>query len=90
MKGLNDLYDTICMTHNSQSVFRFSLCIHFHTSFSYRVVVRTEYSAFPSFSKMSQKQAAAALVSKKNKSRKKAQKVGMKPWLKRGEKLGFY
>ena len=40
---LNDLYDTICMTHNSQLVFRFSLRLHFHTSCPYRVHKRCLY-----------------------------------------------
>ena len=54
---LNDLCDTICMTHNSQSVFRFSFhCVYtfiqvVHTKFI--KVVCTEYSAFKNFSKMS-------------------------------------
>ena len=86
LKSFNDL-------HGSQSVFRisdfqiFTFIQVVHTELI--KVVRTEYSAFKSLSKMIQEKAAAAVViaiiSKKNKSRKKRQKrkVGIKSWLKR-------
>ena len=71
---LNDVYD-------SQSVFKFSLRLHSHTSCSYRVLKKCsyrEYSAFKNSSKMIQEQAAAtvciALISEKNKSREKGKK----------------
>ena len=62
-----------------------------HKSCSYRV-----FTAFKSLSKISHEQAASvvivALISRKNKSRKKRhkRKVGMKPWLKRKKNCGFY
>ena len=72
--NVNDLYDTTCMTHN-----RFS---NFHCAYTviqvFMKVVRTDYSAFKSSSKMIQEQAAAAvtiaLISEKNKSRKNRKK----------------
>ena len=72
---LNDLYDTTCMTHNRFSNFHcvYTIIQVVHTEFI--KVVLTEYSAFKSSSKMIQEQAAAAviiaLISEKNKSRKK-------------------
>ena len=71
---LNDLYDTTCMTHN-----RFS---NFHCVYTIIQVVHAElikmllkYSTFKSSSKMIQELDAAAviiaLISEKNKSRKK-------------------
>ena len=76
---LNDLYDTICITHDRFSDFH---CVStlaqqvVHTEFI--KVVRTEYSAFKSWSKMSQEKVAAAviiaLISDKNKSKKKETK----------------
>ena len=56
-------------------------------------VVRTEYSAFKSSSKIIQEQAAVAviiaLISEKNKLKKKRQKgrVCVKPWFKRRKEL---
>ena len=84
---LNDLYDPTCMTHNrfSDSHRVYIIIQVVHTEFI--KVVRTEYSAFKSSSKMVQEQATAAviiaLISEKNKSRRKRQKrkVCVKPWL---------
>ena len=64
-----------------------------HTKFI--KVVRTDYSAFKSSSKVIKEQAAAAviiaLISEKNKSRKNRKKrVCVKPRLKRKKKLEFY
>ena len=81
---LNDLYDIICL--------------HFHTSCSCLVYKSCSYRIFSikSLSKMSQDQAAeaviTALLTKENKSRKKRQKrnIGIKPWLKRRKSLEFY
>ena len=72
---LNDLYDTTCITHSRFSNFHcvYSVIQVVHTDFI--KVVLTEYSASKSLSKMIQEQAAAviiiALISEKNKSRKK-------------------
>ena len=93
---LNDLHDTIGMTHNR---FTDSRCVYLskqvvHTELI--KVVRPGDSAFKSLSKMSHEPAVTAvitaLMSEKNKSRKKRQKikVDMKPRLKRKKNLGFY
>ena len=72
---LNDLYDITCMTHNRFSNFHWAyINIQVvHTEFI--KVVHTGYSAFKSSSKTIQEQAASAvisaLISEKNKSRKK-------------------
>ena len=55
---LNDLCDTICMT---QSVFRFSSRLHFHAS-CMEVICTEYYSAFQGLNKISQQQAAAAVL----------------------------
>ena len=84
------------MTHNR---FTDSRCVYLskqvvHTELI--KVVRPEDSAFKSLSKMSHEPAVTAvitaLMSEKNKSRKKRQKikVDMKPRLKRKKNLGFY
>ena len=73
---------------NSQSVFRFSLSLHFHTSCSYRVHKSCSCS-FKISREMIQEQAVAvviiALISEQNESREKRQKgkVCVKPWLNR-------
>ena len=75
---LNDLYDTTCMTHNRFSNFycAYPIMQVVHTEFI--KVLRTDYSAFKSSSKMIQEQAAAAviveLISQKNKSIKNRKK----------------
>ena len=83
------------MTHNQSSNFHcvYTIIQVVHTEFI--KVVLMEYSAFKSSSKMIQEIAAAAviiaLISKKNKLRKK--KVGglcVKPWLKRRKSLELY
>ena len=84
------------MTHNRFSDFHFVFTFIQVAHTEFIKVVLTEHSAFKSLSKMSQEQAVAGviigLISKKDKSRKERQKrkVGMKPWLKRRENLGFY
>ena len=93
---LNDLHDTIGMPQNR---FTDSRCVYLskqvvHTELI--KVVRPGDSAFKSLSKMSHEPAVTAvitaLMSEKNKSRKKRQKikVDMKPRLKRKKNLGFY
>ena len=75
---LNDLYDTTCRTHNRFSNFHcaYTVIQAVHTEFI--KVVRTDYSAFKSSSKMIQEQAVAAVIivltSEKNKSRKNRKK----------------
>ena len=77
---LNDLHDTIGMTHNQ---FTDSRCVYLskqvvHTELI--KVVRPEDSAFKSLSKMSHEPAVTAvitaLMSEKNKSRKKRKNKG--------------
>ena len=92
--ALNDLYDTICTTDNRFSDFHcvWTFIQVVHTEFI--KVVCTEYPAFKNLSKIRQEQAVAAviiaLISEKNKLRKKRQKSkgGIKPWLKR--RKNFY
>ena len=83
------------MTHNQFSNFHcaYTIIQVVHTQFI--KVVRTNYSAFKSSSKMIQEQAASAiiiaLISEKNlskKNREKKRRVCMKPWLKR--RKNFY
>ena len=93
---LNDLCDTICMTHNRLSDFHWAYTFIQVVHTEIIKVVRTEYSDFKTLSKMSQEQAAETviitLISEKNNSKKKRQKrkVGIKPWLKRRKILVFY
>ena len=93
---LNDLHDTIGMPQNR---FTDSRCVYLskqvvHTELI--KVVNPEDSAFKSLSKMSHEPVVTAvitaLMSEKNKSRKKRQKikVDMKARLKRKKNLGFY
>ena len=93
---LNDLYDTICMTHNRFSNFHCVYTIIQVVHAELIKVVLMEYSALKSSSKMIQELAAAAiiiaLISEKNKSRKKrgGESLCVKPWLKRKKNLEFY
>ena len=84
------------MTHSRFSDFH---CVYtfiqvVHTEFI--KVVRTEYSAFKSLSKMKQEQAAAAVIialiygKSKSKEKKQKERIYIKAWLKRRKKLGFY
>ena len=77
-----------------QSIFRFSLCLHYHTSCSYWVhqscSSRVQAKWFKK--KLLQQWLITALNSKKSKSRGKRQKgrICVIPWLKRRKSFGFY
>ena len=93
---LNDLHDTICITHNWVSVF-YCVCTFIQVAHSEFIkVVCTENSAFKSLKIMSQERAVSAviiaLIFEKKKSSKKRQqrKVSMTPWLERRKNLRFY
>ena len=93
---LNDLYDTTCMTHNRFSNFHCVCTIIQVAHTQFIKVVLTEYSAFKSSRKMIQKQAAEAvliaLISEKNKSKKKdkERRICVKPQFKRRKNLEYY
>ena len=76
---LNDLYDTTFIIHSRFSNVYFRL--HYHTHTEFIKVVLTKYPTVKSLSKMIQEQAVAAviiaLLSEKNKSRKKRQKTSL-------------
>ena len=88
---MNNLYDL-------QSVFRFSLRLPFHTSCSYRVheSCLRRVSSLQNFKQNESRTSCSSSNYcnnfQKNKLGKERQKrkVGMKPWLKRRENLGFY
>ena len=69
---LNGLYDTTCMTHNRFSNFH---CVYTIIQVVHAELIKMFYSTFKSSSKMIQELDAAAviiaLISEKNKSRKK-------------------
>ena len=81
---------------DSQSVFKFSLRLHYHTNFSYEVHKTCSYRVFSihEFKQDNSRTAAViiTLIFEKNKSRKnrKKRKVCTKPWVKTGKNLKFY
>ena len=73
------------MTHNWFSNLHYVYTIIQVVHAEFTEVVLTEYQAFKSSSKTIKEQAAAAVISEKNKSRKMRERsrVCVKPWLKR-------